>query len=382
MKWQILGIGTLISLQAFTANAQTIATDSKGKDVFNFRKTGQLSLPLNYADKSMKLSYEAPAPWRRLGTQYYVEHPKTDSVFKAGGRALDSTRSLNHLTKNPTDTTNWLSTDSAFLTIAEGTSIAISGTLNDFPSNIFDAGKADLGYTLDLGVGWNIDAFNNMANISSVDGNIGLLHTFYAGVYYSHQRTNIIDTVRQTSSKKPLGKIGAKGEASIFFRPTSRLFWGATVISSIEYGKSAEDLDDYQLLDSTLVTGKVINSKDLGKIEYPAKLTTWRTSIAFPIMPAAVPFWYGTTTLQFTCVPYYVFERQFSDKSIHKIGAYINMAEGENIFEKNSAIVAGFGVGSDYTLNDGTFRLFISGSFNLARMLRYKDRKSALKQKS
>ncbi|RFS21897.1 hypothetical protein DVR12_14695 [Chitinophaga silvatica] len=374
MKWQLLGIGTLVSLHTFTADAQTIASDSQGKDIFTFRQTGKRSATVKSASKALELNYE-----QRIFSpiQYFVPRMQDTVSFKAGKFKLigDSIISI----EDKDDSLN----NSRHFTVSEGQSISITGNIGNVASNLLDISSSDLSWGVGLGYGKNIDAFNNMANIFSLKGKT--LQSWHVGAHYERQPITLLDTANAKSYKQGLYQVGINVEWNIYFKPRPKLFWGVVLTGALDYGKSAKNLGDYELYESKLITESLISiTGKTGKLGTPENVATLRGSIAFPMMPRPVEIKYKKvtqTTLQLTYVPYYVIEKTMNGKTENRIGGYLNVAEGQDIFANNSSIISGLGIGSDYAIGAKKLQVFVSGTINITKMLYHKPAEQASNQK-
>lgn len=348
----------LSSFTSLISTAQVIGSDSRGKDVYSFYKSKSLSLPISAATATAKINY---TKLLGKGTQYFVGTP---AIVYAGG-------SYSH-------------NDSLRLTMAKSTGLNFSFTAGNLLSNLAKVSTFHPTYTLGLGIGRNIDAFNNWSNIRS------LKYPFYTwNINFFGSLDNVVlyDTIAKAQSrKKPFSK-GVTAEGTLYL-PQLSDNWLFSISGSITYenGSNISSLKNFQANSPTYSNSSIIALGDyVGKLGDLRNQNSFRFRASLPIFPSSMKLFRNSTSgryrdsLQLCLIPYYSTYGAVNNKFNQLVGFYVNATQGQNLFTKNSTIVSGLGIGVDWTVNsDGLSNtgIFVAGSLDIHAIFDHERPKS------
>jgi hypothetical protein len=351
MKSYLLGLLAFLSVEGFTCSAQVIGSDSRGKEVYNFYKSEALSLPISVATSSAKVNYTLLVG---EGTQYYIGN---DSIHYD-----PTTKAYSHA-------------DSLRLTMAKSTGVNFSLGVGNILSNLSKVSTFHPTYTTSVGIGRNVDAFNNWDSIRT------LRYPFYTwnlNVYGSLNNVVIYDINTNTQERrKPLSE-GVVAEGTVYLPKCTKTWqypWLVSVSGSFTYerGNNIESLKNFQENKPVYINAQVISLGDyVGKIGDLKNEHLVRGRVSFPLFPSAIKVFKRASgpegDLQLCFIPYYSFYGEVSSPFKHLVGLYVNASQGKKLFAKNSTIVSGFGVGIDWDASSSGLSkgsVFVAGSLDI-----------------
>lgn len=359
----------LLQFHFHFVKAQTIGTDSRGKEIFNFYKTKSLSIPITASTSSAKINYTFKVG---KGTQYYVSRFND----KSGSNIVDSS-----LVKWLEEKKSYSSYDSLRFTMAKSTGLNLSLGIGNILSNLTKASTFHPNYTLSVGIGRNIDIFNNWDNIKTLRFPF---YTWNVNAYGSLDNLIIYDTTSITQERRhPISK-GIIAEGTLFLPKINNLGIRLIAISSsinYEKGNNISSLKNFQKNSPTYSNAEVISLSDyIGKLGDLKDEDRIRGRLSIPIFPKAIKFSKNestgkfTNSLQLSIIPYYTIYGIRNSQYKHLAGIYLNASQGQNLFTRNSTIVSGFGIGSDWAISHGFSdnSIFVAGSLDLHSLFAHK----------
>lgn len=330
--------------------SQAIATDSRGKDVFNFYTTKAFTLPITTANTSIKLGYNVPIGFfdkkEKHGTQYHVKSFQPQNFTVATSQSLNVLLSVSDLSKN-------LATISTF-----------------HPS-----------YGISIGYSQNIDLFNNWNQIRTLKNTIdNILCSYSITGYINTSNLLVYDTVSQTPTRRKPVTAGATAEFT-YFNKYAR-FICASLSVNYENGWNVADLKNYQKNKPTYSNSNVISLGDyVGKIGDLQNANSFRFRFAIPIFIDGFKSKEATEADNFlnkithiSIIPYYSVYGAVNSRFNKVIGTFINLL-GEK-FGYNSKIVPGGGIGIDWIKSPKGWtspNIFISGTFSFDSFFKHED---------
>ncbi len=378
MKTRIIFFALAIIMITSQSIAQTIASDSRGKEVFNFYKSKAFSIPVTASTAAFKLNYTVKVG---KGTQYYVARYKN----AAGVTTTKGTEIKFMGGKQP-----YTPDDSLRFTLSKSTGINFGLGVGNLLSNLAKVSTFHPTYSLTAGIGKNIDAFNNWDNIST----IATFFTCNLNGYIKWDNLILYDTISKIQNRiHPFSK-GITGEWTQYFPVgTGKKVWLTSISASAnyEFGNNISQLKDFQKNKPNYTNTDVISLGDvIGKLGDLKNQDAFRFRLSAPLFPTALRLFRDQSaetatsgrkfkdSVQFCIVPYWTFYGPVNTKLTNIIGLYVNATQGQNLFSKNSTVVAGFGLGIDWTVAaDGISNasVFVAGSLDLHQLFEHKKTK-------
>lgn len=340
MRTKILFTSIMLIL-AEAGWGQTIASDSRGKDVFNFNRTKTFAIQVK--NNSINTTYNFKIG---KGTQYYYSKDTANEYTMKKSYAINTSYTVGNLIKN------WAK---------------ISGF---HPTHNFN-----------IGIGNNIDQFDNWDKVKN-------LHAFWIwnlGIYGSFDNIIIYDiNTNSQSRKKPFSK-GVIIDAT-FFKPNITKFnslLGFSFSFNYEKGNNISSLKDFQENNPVYLNSEIISLGDIiGKIGDIKSVDNIRLRVSLPFLPPALNFNAKDKEdldhfVQLAIIPYYTFYGITDTKLNNSIGLFLNGSQGSNLFTPNSVIKQGVGIGIDWKVaNNGisTPNIFISGTLDLQALFKHENK--------
>lgn len=371
---------TLFLLIANTEiQGQSIATDSRGKDVFNFYKSKTFSVPVSASTTSIKLNATFRAG---PGKQFYiVDTSQINNYSFLSAAQRDSVSQLDF----DTISLVYSKSDSSKFTLAKSMGLNFSFTIGNLISNFAKVSTFHPTYTISAGFGYNIDIFNNWNNLRQLSG----FWSWNINPYISFNNLNIYDTISHAQSRRKPSSEGIEGEANFYFpRLAKNSLIGISVSFTYEFGNNIPELKNFQKNSPTYIDPNAIALGDfVGKLGDLHANNNIRTRISLPIFPKAFKlFRYNDKgqskwrdSLQISIYPYYSFYGVVQTHLSNLVGLYVNATQGQNLFANNSTIVSGLGVGIDWTAAPNGLSnasIFIAGSLDLHNILAHNKPKA------
>ncbi|RYZ84821.1 MAG: hypothetical protein EOP04_17235 [Proteobacteria bacterium] len=349
--------------------AQTIASDSRGKEVFNFYKSKSLTIPVSVSTSSIKMNYTFKVG---EGTQFYVNRFQLDNGnWQEDSIAVDTP--YNHI-------------DSLRFTLAKSTGINISVGAGNLVNNLVKVSTFHPTYTASVGIGRNIDVFNNWNLIET------LRYPFFTwNLNFNFDKNNVLiyDTlIKGAFRKRPWSEsISAEGTLyfpSNFFSNHNHRMIALSGSIRYEFGNNIDKLKSYQENKPSYSNAEVISLGDVvGKLGDLADKELVRGRISLPFFPGALKILKSKAgtyqdSLQFCIIPYYSFYGPVNTQVSHLVGVYVNVNQGDNLFARNSTITSGFGIGVDWNVTANGFKsgsVFVAGSLDIHKLFAHRKPK-------
>jgi hypothetical protein len=360
ITWLAVGLMYSASLKA-----QSIGTDSRGKDIFDFYKASSMTFPISSANTSFKFNVSTPI----FKSKQLFIGKKGDTLPYVRDVLKERIGSLTRLgQRNPPagaiEPAYRLSdADSARLTYQQSYGLNMAFEASNVKTDITHLATFHPSYSLSVGISQNIDLFNNWDQIDK----LGYFspHPWSITAYGKLDNVMLYDTLSKGQNRHKPMSYGLTGEIAIM--PYN--YWFLSVSANYERGNNLTDLVAYQANTPTYTDPQVIALGDVtGKLGAVQKKDLYRLRLSSPIiLPAIETF----TALQPCIIPYYIYYGAFSGKSNHMFGLYANLL-GERVHGKhNASIVSGAGVGIDWTKNSvWSHKIFVSGSLDLYKISR------------
>ncbi|WDF79344.1 hypothetical protein PQ469_04920 [Mucilaginibacter sp. KACC 22773] len=356
-KCYSLAVVVIYSFISTVCVGQSIGTDSRGKDIFDYYQTKSLSIPVSTSSGSFKLTGTSQLG---NGTQYFVSPTPNDKI-KLIGKG---------------DTAHYSIEDKAKLTYATSLGLIWSLSVDNIKSDLSKVSTFHPTYGVSVGIGHNVDIFNNWENVKSLS-NYFIPVPWNVNVYGKLDNTLIYDKEAAISSRQKPVTLGFLGEVSFF--PANAIVVSGSV--NIERGNNISTLKNYQANTPFYSNKDIISLGDyVGKLGDLKKINNYRYRVSVAFITDTLHF---ITTLQPCFIPYYNYYGQFNGKSNNMFGVFFSLLGKAFYGQNNTNIVSGAGVGIDWTHNSvWSHSIFVAGSVNLSSIFVHKAAIDAQKTKA
>lgn len=357
----------LIVITTSITYGQTMGTDSKGESVYEFQKSEGFNLPISSADNSIKVNFS----WKlESGTQYFGRHssiPVHNNFLKANP---DSNKTIFYDTTKAKDGSpkGYSSNDSSRFTLAKSWGINSSLKVSNLLSNLAKAPTFHPKYAATLGIGRNIDAFNNWENIRLLTYPFSNWN-FTLGL--ERETVKIYDTVtKKASDFNEKWTKSATFNGSIYFpRLFKKTLLGLSTVLTYKLGNNISDLKKYQDNKALYIDNNITEQGDLiGRIGDLTNQNSFRMAFSLDIF--ADSFQIKKETVQLCIMPYASFGGAVNSHFNKLVGLYVNVSQGGGLFANNSSIKPGIGAGVDWVISPngvGDISIFVGGSLSIEK---------------
>lgn len=238
--------------------------------------------------------------------------------------------------------------------MAKSTGMNFSLTASNIPMNLAKVSTFHPTYTLSIGVGRNIDVFNNWQNIRKLENTFW---TWNVNPYVNINNVIIYDTIRNVQNRMMPISIGVVAELTIFFPPRLTKSCLIAISGSVTYenGNNISSLKNFQNNNPTYYNSGIIALGDIiGKIGDLKNQNSIRGRLSLPIFPDnnAIKL-FSKCKDQLSVIPYYTFYGDVNSQLKHLVGLYLYASPRQNLFASNSTVVSGFGIGVDWVVLNG-----------------------------
>ena len=358
--------------------AQSIATDSKGKDVFNFYKTNTLSLPISSSNSSLKIGYSFGFGKREdtSGKQFYVQQYSHRQI-KADSVLTDTViNNFNLRYKRPGTPTFVEVFDSSNFTVAKSWSLNISINASNLGKNLSQIFKSHPSFGASIGISNNIDVFNNWDQIQTL---VLRQRPYIQAFTFNINRDNtfLYDTLLKTQSRKTPFTYAFQYEGTYF------PWYGLAMSFSASYqlGWNLDDLKKYQTNEPFYLDQNVISLGELvGKLGDLNNKNIVRFRISLPLFTDPLKSHSVTTSESFIqkitdlcIVPYYTFYGQTNTKFNRQFGVFIDLL-GKRFSFRNGSVISAGGLGVDWINSKDKWskaNVFASGTIDIVSLIQH-----------
>lgn len=355
-------VSVLFALFVENTFAQTMGSDREGKSISEFQKSETFSLPVSSADNSAKINYTFKLP---NSTQYYGRHstiPSYNRLLAANNESVTYDNTLDANGKPIGYTAN----DSSRFTIAKSWGINASFKISNLLSNLAKIATFHPKYSLSLGIGRNIDEFNNWENIRL------LRNPFYnwnLTFGLEMDAVKLYDTILKTPStyKHPISKSATLNGTCYFPRISQSMLLGISAVLTYTIGNNISDLKKYQDNKALYIDNNITTLGDyIGRIGDFKNQNSFRSAFSINIFPKSLNF--KNDTVQLCIMPYTSLYGAVNTHFTKLVGVYVNASQGKSLFANGSTIKPGIGFGVDWVVAPGGIgdvNIFVGGSLDI-----------------